>query len=345
MKTIVLPKKPKFIKNAKNEAVFEIEGCYPGYGNTLGNALRRVLLSSLPGSAITKVVFKDADHEFSTIPGVKENIVQIILNLKKLRFLMHKDEPVEVKLKAQGDKTVKAKDIQVPSSVEVVTPDLEIANLTKKTAKLEMSLTIEKGMGYTSTENREKDSNGDIKTIEIDTLFTPIQKVNYEVTNMRVGKRTDFDKLTFTIQTDGSITPEDAFREASSILVNQFAALAQVDEKKVLKEVAKELEEKEETIEDIEPELEAEIKEELAKPKKVKKVTKKKIEAQKIKVEDLNISKRLAAILKENGLEMIGDIVDKSEDELKNIEGVGDKGIKEVKKSIGTYGVILKEDE
>lgn len=224
MQIIALPSKPKYVEVAKNHGKFEIGGCYPGYGSTLGNALRRVLLSSLPGAAVRSVKIKGVSHEFSTIPGVLEDVVQVILNLKQVRFRSHSDEPVTVTLKAKGEGVVVGKDIKCPSSVEVVTPDQVIATMTDKKAELEMEIVVDRGLGYVAIESRE-DEEREIGEIAIDAIYTPVRRVNYEVENMRVGKRTDYDKITLEVMTDGTLSPEEAFQRAVTILVDQFSVL------------------------------------------------------------------------------------------------------------------------
>lgn len=224
MQTISLPQEPKYTALGDNFGKFEIDGCYPGYGATLGNALRRVLLSSLDGAAITSVKIKNVSHEFSTLPGVLEDMVRIILNLKKVRFRMHSDDMVRVTLKAKGEGAVCAEKIHAPSSIEVVNGNQIIATLTDKKAELEMELTVERGLGYVPVDHQERREK-EIGVIAIDAIYTPIERVNYTVENMRVGKRTDFDRITLEVLTDGSITPEEAFRRATSILIGQFSAL------------------------------------------------------------------------------------------------------------------------
>jgi len=219
---ILLPKPPKIIKKSKNRAIFGIENCYPGYGMTLGNALRRVLLSSLPGTAVTSVKIKGVEHEFSTIPYVFEDVIQIILNLKQLRFKLRTSELVTLTLKSKGEKKVKASDIKLTSDVELVNKDAHIATLTDKKAALEMEINVESGLGYVPVEQRKKQKLP-IGTIAVDAIFSPIRRVNYEVENMRVGDRTDFNRLKIDIETDGSISPEDAFQEASQILIDHFS--------------------------------------------------------------------------------------------------------------------------
>jgi len=224
---IPLPQKAKIIKKDENRAVFEIDGCYPGYGMTLGNAFRRILLSSLPGAAITSVKIKGVSHEFSTIPHVMEDVIHIILNLKQIRFKVNSPEslPLKIDLKTAGEKEVKAKDIKLTSEIEIINKDAHIATLTDKKAKLEMEIEIQSGLGYVPVEQRKKEKL-EIGAIAIDAIFSPIKKINYEIENMRVGDRTDFNRLMIDIETDGSITPEQAFTRAADILVEHFAIFA-----------------------------------------------------------------------------------------------------------------------
>ncbi|HWQ59704.1 MAG TPA: DNA-directed RNA polymerase subunit alpha [Candidatus Fimivivens sp.] len=221
---IPVPQKPKVTPIGDNVAKFEILGCYPGYGATLGNAIRRVLLSSLEGAAAQSVKIKGVSHEFTAIPGVLEDAVQILLNLKQLRFRLHGDDEVKVSLKAKGEGVVKAGDIKAPSSVEIVNPDQAIVTLTDKKAEFEMELTIGRGIGYVPVEHRETEER-EIGTIALDSIYTPVRRVNYEVENMRIGKRTDYDKVSIEVVTDGSIAPEEAFSKAVDILVKQFSAI------------------------------------------------------------------------------------------------------------------------
>lgn len=219
---ILLPKPPKIIKKGENRAMFEIENCYPGYGMTLSNAFRRVLLSSLRGAAVTSVKIKGVDHEFSTMPHVLEDVIQIILNLKQVRFKLYSDGPVILSLKAKGEKKVKASDIQASSDVEVINKDAHIATLTDKKAEIEIEIEVDRGLGYMSVEQRKKEKLT-IGSIAVDAIFSPIKRVNYEIENMRVGDRTDFNRLQIDIETDGSISPEEAFEKAARILVNHFS--------------------------------------------------------------------------------------------------------------------------
>jgi DNA-directed RNA polymerase subunit alpha len=221
---IPLPKAPKIIKKEKNKATFEIEALYPGYGVTIGNALRRVLLSSLEGAAVTQMKIKGVPHEFTTIPGVLEDVVTIMLNLKQLRFRMIGEEPQRATLKVKGEKEVKGSDFELPAQLELVNPDCHIATLTSKNAKLEMEILVEKGVGYLPRERKRKEKL-EIGVIPVDAIFTPVKRVAMRTENMRVGERTDFDRLFLEIETDGTITPEEAFLKASEILINQFSFL------------------------------------------------------------------------------------------------------------------------
>lgn len=218
----------KKISETITDGVFEIEGLYNGYGLTLGNALRRTLFSSLPGAAITQVKIKGVDHEFSTISGVLEDIVEICLNLKKIRFRILVDEPQTLTLKIKGEKEVLASDIKAGSQIEIISPDIHIATLSSKSAELDMELVVEKGLGYVPVEVR-KFEKLPVGTIALDSLFSPVVKVNFSVENMRVGDRTDYNKLKLEIKTDGSITPSSALHKAGNILKDHFDKLSRVE--------------------------------------------------------------------------------------------------------------------
>ena len=327
MQKITLPEKPKVIKQEENFAIFEIKSCYPGYGVTIGNALRRVLLSSLSGSAITAINISGVNHEFSTIPGVAEDIVEIMLNLKKVRFKMHTDEPVKLTLKANKEGKVKASEIKTKSDVEVVNKDAYIATINDKNSKLEIEIKVEKGVGYVPIE-QQGEGKLEIGDIAMDAIFTPVKKVNFRVENMRVGKLTNYDKLILEVETTGEITPEEAFKKATRLLVDHFNLFGEVIE-----------EIKEEKVE------EKVIKEEKpAEEKKLAKEESKKEEQEdvlKMRVEDLNLSSRITNILSDGKIKSIGKLVKKSEEDLKTLPGMGDKGIKEIKKSLGKLGLTL----
>jgi DNA-directed RNA polymerase subunit alpha len=344
MQTIPLPKPPKAKEISDTRGVFEVEECYPGYGVTLGNALRRVLLSSLEGAAITSVKIKGATHEFSTIPYVMEDVIQIILNLKKVRFLMHKEGEVRAKLSVKGEKEVKAGDIVAGSSLEVVNKDQLVARLTDKKAELEMELLIEKGIGYQMAEERERKER-ELGVIEIDSLYSPVTRVNIEVENMRVGKQTDFERLRLTIETDGTIKPDEALTQVAAILVRQFSELTtpkvvkavekgkvvgekSEPEKKAEKEAVPTGEEEPAVSEEEELGLEMSEEEILEMP-----------------IQKLKMPSRTANLLAEQNFKKVGDLAILSEEEILKIEGMGDKGLRDIKKALGNFGLVLENDE
>ena len=227
MENLALPSKIEFLTSAKaNEVKIQIQPCQPGFGTTLGNALRRVLLSSLPGGAITAFKVKNAAHEFTTLDHVKEDVVEITLNLKHLRFKIHSDEPVRLQLKAKGAKTVKAKDISPNSDVEIVSPEAVIATLTDKNAELEMEFIVERGRGYLPVEAMDKEKL-ETGLIAIDAIFTPLRNVAFTIENIRVGDVTNFENLILTIETDGSSSPQEALKQATQILLDHFNFIAE----------------------------------------------------------------------------------------------------------------------
>jgi len=230
MSNIVLPKEVKYTQKDKYEGTIEILGCYPGYGTTLGNSLRRVLLSSLSGFAVTSIKIKGTTHEFAVIDGIKEDVLQIVLNMKKLNFRMFSEETTVLHLKKKGEGVVTVADIDPDSNVEIVDPTQKIATITNKKAEFEMDITIEKGMGYVPIDQQNR---GEIElgAIAIDAVYTPMKRVNFDVENMRIGKQTDYEKVLLNILTDGTISPEDAFYEAVEILNNQFNALRRIEGK------------------------------------------------------------------------------------------------------------------
>jgi DNA-directed RNA polymerase subunit alpha len=227
MENILLPSSITFGPGTRpNEGVLVVEPCFHGYGTTLGNALRRVLLSSLPGAAVTAVKIKGVTHEFKAMDNVKEDVLQVILNLKGLRLKLHADQPVVLRLKAKGITTVTAADIEPNADVEIVNSDLVIATLTANDAVLDMELTVARGRGYSPTEARTGQVN-DLGVIAIDALYSPVRNVGYRVENTRVGEITNYDKLIMTIETDGTITPEEAVNQATKLLIDYFSILLQ----------------------------------------------------------------------------------------------------------------------
>lgn len=225
MEPILLPSKIRFAPGERpHEGVLTVEPCAQGYGTTLGNALRRVLLSSLSGAAVTAVKIKGADHEFTTLPNVKEDVLELILNLKMLRMKLFSEEPVKLTLHVKGQKTVTAADFKKDALVEIVNPDMQIATLTDPNASFEMEVWVGPGRGFRSTEDRVKEKL-DLGTIAIDALYSPVLNVSYKVEATRVGEKTDFDKLILRLETDGTIDPLDATNQAVNILMDYVQLL------------------------------------------------------------------------------------------------------------------------
>lgn len=224
---IQLPIEPKIISKDGNKALFEIAPLYPGYGTTIGNVLRRVLISSIEGAAVTSAKIKGVDHEFSSLAGVREDIIEIIVNLKRIRFRVFSDEPVTLTLHFKGVGDVTAKDIESTADVEVINPDQHIATVTEKKTEFEMEIRVEKGVGYVPVEQRQKEKLT-VGEIAIDGIFTPIRNVHFTVENIRVGQRTDFNKVLIDIETDGSISPEETLKKASQILLDHFQVINSV---------------------------------------------------------------------------------------------------------------------
>jgi len=317
---ISLPRAPKLIEQiSKNRAIFEIEELYPGYGLTLGNALRRVILSSLSGAAITSVKIKDVNHEFSTIPGVLEDVVEIILNLKQIRFKVFSDAPQTITLKIKGEKEVKAGDIKLPSQVEIANPDALIATLTSKNVSLEIEIQVEKGLGYSERETRKKDKQ-EIGSIAVDAIFTPVKMINYDIEDMRVGDKTNYNRLKFDIETDGTITPTEALVSAAQILIEQFQVIT-APIGKIIKAEHKE-----------------EPKEKLIEKEKEEDITKSKIE-------DLKLSNRTQNILLDSRIKTVAGLLRLKEHDLLQLEGLGKHAVKEIKKALGKLGLTLKQEE
>lgn len=294
-----------------NTATFVIEPLYQGYGMTIGNSVRRVLLSSLEGAAAVSVKIKGVSHEFSTIPGVKEDVVEVILNIKKLRLKMHDNETKVLTINIKGAKEVTAKDIKAPSEVEIMNPDLHIATLDNDKSEISMEIEVEKGRGYESIEKREG-AKGKIGTIAIDAIYSPVQKVRYDVETTRLGQMINLDKLTLEIETDGTITPEDALKQASLILIDHFNLLAG---KKVQEE---------------------------------KKVSKKEVEVktktdgENVEIEELDLSARTMNALLSNDIKTVGEAMATGANSLANLKGLGKKAVEELNEKIKELGLELQ---
>jgi DNA-directed RNA polymerase subunit alpha len=321
---VSLPSKPKIVSEEEFKGTYEIDGLYPGYGHTLGNSLRRIVLSSLPGAAITSVKIDGVPHEFSTIDGVKEDVVNILLNLKKVRIQMLTDEPQTISIDVKGQKHVTAADIKAPSQVKVLNEDQYISEITDKKGDLSIEMVVERGMGYVSKEVLQKDKV-DIGVISLDAIFTPIRRVNYEVENMRVGDRTDFNRLRLIIETDGTITAHEALEKSIEIMIHQLKAIVGFKEEEVEIEVSGEEVEKEQ-------EKEADGKEE-------EEVD---TDLLKTRIESLNLSARNINALTAANIRTVGGLARKKEEDILEIEGLGKKGVQEIKRMLGNHGIILK---
>ncbi len=314
---VVLPSKPKILREEGFVGSYEIDGFYPGYGHTIGNSLRRVILSSLPGAAITNVKIDGVQHEFSTIAGVKEDVVTMLLNIKRIRLELLTDEPQTLTLKVKGIKEVTASDIEVPGQVKVINGDLVIAHVTDKNAELNIELRAEKGLGFVSKEVIQKE-RADIGSIVLDAAFTPIRRVSYEVEKMRVGDRTDFDRLRITIETDGTVLPREALEKSIEIMIHQLKAVIGF---------------KEEVVEDLTPKADEDS------PKERIEIDP---ELLKTRVEDLEFTTRTLNALTTANIRTLGGLSRKKEIDLLEIDGIGAKGIQEIKKSLGKYSIVLR---
>jgi len=326
---IILPSKLSIVSEVGTKGIYEIDGLHPGYGHTLGNSLRRIILSSLTGSAITSLKIDGVDHEFSVIDGVKEDVITILLHLKQVRFRLLTDEAQTVKISVKGPKIVTAADIDVSGQVEVLNKDLYIAEVTgKNTFSLEM--TIEKGLGFISKEMHQKTKN-EVGVISLDAIFTPIRRVAYEVENMRVGDKTDHNRLRMTIETDGTLSPREALEKSIVIMVEQLQSIvgyaishriiAKEVDKKDGKDTKEDKEEKEEKKEGESSEF---------------------TDTLKTRIDTLDLSTRTLNALIGANIRTIGGIARKKKEDLLEIEGIGDKGIQEIKKILGGYGITLK---
>ena len=300
--SVVLPSNARAVKEEDNKGTYEIDGLYPGYGHTFGNSLRRILLSSMPGAAVTRVKVEGASHEFATLPGVLEDMITILLNIKQLRFKMHGDESQIATIEAKGAKDIKGKDIKCPTQLEVLNKDHHIATLTDKNARFMAELTLEKGIGFVPSEELMKDKVS-VGTLVLDAIFTPIRRANYEVENMRVGDRTDYNRVRLFIETDGSLTPREALKHALAIMKQQI--------------------EKIEIIEG-EPEKKAEYDETNL-------------------FETMKLSARVKNALLEAGVNSPEVLAAKSKEELLALDGVGEKAISEISKALKKLGLSLKE--
>jgi DNA-directed RNA polymerase subunit alpha len=320
---IILPSKPIIVKEDELKGVYEIEGLYPGYGHTLGNSLRRIILSSLPGYAITSIKIDGVSHEFSTMAGVKEDVINIILNLKKVRFKVVGDEPYKLTLNVKGPKEVTAGDIETPGQIEVINKDLVLATITDKGTTLNAEIMIEKGLGYVAKELLQKDKV-EIGTIALDAIFTPIRQVSYEVEQMRVGNRTDYNKLRVAVETNGAISPREALEQSIAIMINQLKAIVGF---------------KEDLDEDM---SRSDIMGESLASEATDGGDKASDDNLKTRIEDLGLSARTEKALVNASIRTVGGLARKREEDLLDIDGLGDKGLQEIKRALSNFGIVLK---
>lgn len=323
---VALPSKPKAVREEGNLGVYEIEGLYPGYGHTLGNSLRRIILSSIPGAAVTQLKIDGVLHEFSTLDGVKEDVITIILNLKKVRFRATSDEPQTATLTAKGAKKVTAGDIETGGQVEVLNPGQYICELTGKGASMNMEMKIETGLGYLPKEAIQKEKVG-IGSIALDSAFTPIRRANYEVETMRVGDRTDYNRLKITVETDGTLTPRAALESAIEVMIHQLKAIVGFKEEELAPEEVRGPEEL--PVEDSAPLQagEGEIDTEFLKTR----------------IDSLDLSARTQNALAAGNIRTVGGLVRKSEADLLGVDGLGEKGLQEIRRALSNFGVTLKQ--
>lgn len=317
---VALPSKPRIVREEDFQGIYEIDGLYPGYGHTLGNSLRRIVLSSLPGAAITQVKIDGVQHEFSTIEGVKEDVITILLNLKRIRIRMHGTEPLTVRLSAKNEGMVTAGMIEAPSQIEILNPDQPIAEITKKGAELDIELTIEHGLGYVPREVHQKE-RVDIGAIAVDAVFSPIRRVNYEVENMRVGDRTDYNRLRFFIETDGTLTPREALETCIEIMIHQLKAVIGFQETEsvatpIETATPSEGEEAQETVD---------------------------ADMLKTRIETLDLSARTMSALEEANIRTVGGLVRKRKDDILALDGIGKKGIEEIEAVLEKMNASFKD--
>jgi len=310
LEPIYLPESVEVMEEGPSTTTFVISPYHPGYGPTLGNALRRVLLSSLPGAAITHVKVEGVDHEFTTVDGIKEDVVSLVLNLKKVRLSSDSKEPIEIVLKARGEKQVTAGDFEVPPEVKIANPKQPILTLTDSKAEIELRCTVEQGRGYVPSETRDREQRP-LSTIVIDAIFTPVTRVSFRVENARVGQVTDYHKLFLTIATDGTIEPKEALKQAASILMDHFKELTGDFEEKLTAE-------RPEAVADMPSEAESEDE----------------------PVNTLNLLQlpsRVHNALERIGITTIEQVLELTPEQIQDIPGLGEKAIDDILKARDTY--------
>ena len=312
---VTLPSKPRVVSEEGFQGIYEIDSLYPGYGHTLGNSLRRIILSSLSGASITSVKIEDVPHEFATIEGVRESVMEVILNLKRVQFTLHGDEPQTIRLSVKGPKQVTAADIVMPSQVEIANPDQHLIDIAGK-VPFELEATIERGLGYVPREVLTKEKV-DIGTIALDATFTPIRRANYEVENMRVGDRTDFNRLRMLIETNGTIAPREALERSIEIMIHQLKSIIGFQE----------------AAEDETPRstgVSTASSDENGK------------DPAKTKLDELELGARVTGALSDSGIKTVAGLIKKTPDQLREIDGIGDKAVSEISEALAKLGLALK---
>ncbi len=322
---IIMPSKPRVVLEEGNKGIFEIDGLYPGYGHTLGNSLRRIILSSLPGASMTSLKIDGVSHEFQTMDGIKEDVIVMILNLKKIRFKMLSDEPQTVNLSIKGPKEVLAGDIKTGGQVEILNPELHIVEVTGK-INLNIEMKIEKGLGFISKEAFQKEKV-DVGTIAVDAIFSPIRRVSYEVENMRVGDKTNHNRLRILIETDGTLTAREVLSASIEIMINQLKAIIDFKEPEEEK-VGKSTEEKKPARHASQGDAggEGDF-----------------VDVLKTRTDSLDLSTRTLNALTSANIRTLGGLARKKREDLLEVEGIGEKGITEIKKVLNKFGLNLKE--
>jgi len=291
----------KKIKQTDNFGIFVIEPLAQGYGHTLGNSLRRTLLSSLPGTAVTQIKVSGIKHRFSTLQGLKEDIIELILNIKQVRIKYDKEKPIKLQLEKTGPGQVIAGDIRVPAGVEIVNKDLVLGSLADKKSRLKVEIVAERGLGYLAAEERKSEKLGEIP---VDASFSPIKRVNYRVEATRVGRKTDLDKLILEITTDGTIKPQDAIKESARVLIGFFRQI--VEPKVAPKEEKKEVSAS---------------------------------EVLKLTVEEIELPTRIANALRRAGYENVGDLVTAVADDLAKVKNLGGKSVQIIQAALAKKGI------
>lgn len=330
MNNIMLPSKPKATFEEGNKGVFEIDGLVPGYGYTLGNSLRRIILSSLTGAAVTAVKIDGVSHEFATMDGIKEDVITMLLNLKNVRFSSTSDEAQTILFSVKGPKVVTAADIGAKGVVTVANPDQYICEITGKTT-LSVELTIEKGLGYVPREAHHK-QKADIGTIFLDAVFSPIRRVSYDVEEMRVGDKTNFNRLRMTIETDGTLSPREALEQSVRVMIEQLAAVVSIDAGMAISDVQARMEaparslEAEDSNEEMDGDTNVDVTDVL-----------------KNRIDAIGLSTRTLNALTAANIRTVGGIARKHVSDLLEIDGIGDKGITEIREALAAFDLSLKE--